>query len=104
MQEGGVQARAASLAQGDETRVRFAEPPDRRNPITVRELITLAPHGWKESLDRNPAIPRCGGLIAQAANRFLSRSRLLNFRNRTFSGTAVKTLRKELRCFGTNIE
>ena len=72
--EGHFSDEAESLLTGLILYVAFMETPERRNLLTVRELITLAPEDWSELLKKMSKLPQADGLIARAANRFLSKS------------------------------
>nr|WP_242463683.1 type IV secretory system conjugative DNA transfer family protein [Rhodothalassium salexigens] len=72
--EGHFSDEAESLLTGLILYVAFMETPERRNLLTVRELITLAPEDWTDLLKKMSKLPQADGLIARAANRFLSKS------------------------------
>nr|WP_268238496.1 type IV secretory system conjugative DNA transfer family protein [Iodidimonas muriae] len=72
--EGHFADEAESLLTGLILYVAFMEEPERRNLLTVRELITQAPEGWTDLLRKMSKLVQADGLIARAANRFLSKS------------------------------
>ena len=72
--EGHFADEAESLLTGLILYVAFMEEPDRRNLLTVRELITQAPEDWTDLLRKMSKLVQADGLIARAANRFLSKS------------------------------
>lgn len=72
--EGHFADEAESLLAGLILYVAFMETPERRNLLTVRDLITQAPEDWTDLLQKMSKLPQAGGLIARAANRFLSKS------------------------------
>lgn len=72
--EGHFADEAESLLAGLILYVAFMEEPERRNLLTVRELITQHPDDWNALLAKMSKLPQANGLIARAANRFLSKS------------------------------
>lgn len=72
--EGHFADEAESLLTGLILYVAFMEEPERRNLLTVRELITQAPEDWTDLLRKMSKLVQADGLIARAANRFLSKS------------------------------
>jgi len=72
--EGHFADEAESLLTGLILYVAFMETPERRNLLTVRELITQAPADWTDLLGKMSKLVQADGLIARAANRFLSKS------------------------------
>ena len=72
--EGHFADEAESLLTGLILYVAFMETPERRNLLTVRELITQAPEDWTDLLQKMSKLVQAGGLIARATNRFLSKS------------------------------
>ena len=72
--EGHFSDEAESLLTGLILYVAFMEEPARRNLLTVRELITQAPDDWTALLQKMSRLVQADGLIARAANRFLSKS------------------------------
>ena len=73
--EGHFADEAESLLTGLILYVAFTEhDPLRRNLVTVRRLLTQAPEDWADTLNKMSRAPYADGLIASAANRFLSKS------------------------------
>lgn len=73
--EGHFADEAESLLTGLILYVAFTEhDPLRRNLVTVRRLLTQAPEDWADTLKAMSRAPYADGLIASAANRFLSKS------------------------------
>lgn len=73
--EGHFADEAESLLTGLILYVAFTEhEPERRNLVTLRKLLTQAPEDWADTLKKMARAPYADGLIASAANRFLSKS------------------------------
>lgn len=65
---------ARNLLRGLILQVCSDEPPERRNLIRVRELLTLDDKGFKLLLDVMQLNPSCGGVIRRAANSLAVKS------------------------------
>ncbi|MCA8927023.1 MAG: type IV secretory system conjugative DNA transfer family protein [Alphaproteobacteria bacterium] len=73
--EGHFADEAESLLTGLILYVAFTEhDPLRRNLVTVRRLLVQPPEDWADTLKAMARAPYADGLIASAANRFLSKS------------------------------
>jgi type IV secretion system protein VirD4 len=67
-------AAARNLLRGLILQVCSDEPPERRNLLRVRQLLTLDDQGFKLLLTAMQTNPNCGGVIRRAANSMATKS------------------------------
>ena len=65
---------AKALIAGFVLHVVCHEPPERRNLVTIREMLTCAPDDFSALLSAMQASTAVSGLVARAANRHLSKT------------------------------